>query len=156
MKAAIFLLFFFVFQSGAFATEVACTSEDSLAGSFATQAAKGFQPNTLRIQKAQNKNFYQFSLTSHWAPKPFDDGTLGTIGNFDGGIAIPQPWSCVGVVTVKAQEEPEGGYGALCILLLRFVSSSRIEVTSFGYCEVFHGHRADPDGTYTRVAEHEL
>ena len=141
--------------SVALATEITCPSEESLAGEFETEVQKGFTPSKLRIRKISEPSSYSVTLDSYWAPKPFDDGSLGTVGNFKGDPMALKPWSCTGFVEIRLEESNQEQSAPACSLRLRFTDASRVEVTALGQCDHFHGNLATPAGSYLR-RRHEL
>ena len=151
MKRPTLALLFLLSSPLALAKSISCSEQGSLGGDYETEVAKGFTPNKLTIRRASDGSSYLVTLDSHWAPKAFDDGTLGTVGNFKGELIVPPPWSCVALVEIREKDDAEGLNGPTCFLLLRFVDASKVEVSTLGHCEYFHGDRATPAGTYLRV-----
>jgi len=151
MKRFVLALLLLSSASAALATSVSCPTQNSLAGEYETAVEKGFMPNKLLLRSNSDDSGYSVELNSYWAPKPFDDGTLGTVGNFNGELIVPQPWSCVALLevreTVNASDESNA---MVCVLLLRFIGASTVEVSALGQCEYFQGNRATPAGSYRR------
>ncbi|MBB6092357.1 hypothetical protein HNQ60_001203 [Povalibacter uvarum] len=131
------------------ATTVTCPAQESLAGEYEAAAAPGFTSNKL-IVSASSRASYSIALSSYWAPKPFDDGAQGTVGDFSGELVVPHPWSCVAFLEVSDKGKSDETTPVACFLLLRFVDTSSINVSTLGQCEYFHGHRATPAGSYKR------
>ncbi len=135
------LLFFLCSLPGTtMATTITCPSPQKLTGTFITSVEKGFTPNRLAL-KVVHGGSYQLSLTSYWAPVPHDDGTRGTIGEFEGNLLLPKPWRCVASFSTQDND---------CHLLLRFVGNQTVFVESSGQCEIYHGANAYPQGRYTK------
>lgn len=122
------------------ATTIVCPEPADLAGVYATTVAPGFTPNRLTL-KAVKDGTYQVSLTTYWSPVPHDDGTRGTIGEFDGSMFLPKPWSCVALLS-----RPEND----CHLVFRFIGKRTVYIESRGRCELYHGASAYPHGRYKR------
>jgi hypothetical protein len=131
------------------ATTISCPSEKQLAGTYKTTVADGFTPNRLAIVPDATTQ-YKAQLISYWAAKPFDNGRYGTVGDFESQLFVPMPWSCTAFIYVEEKDVAEGQRGAVCVLAIRFVGPTSIHVNAMGQCDVFHGHRAYPDGLYTR------
>ena len=148
MKKLIAVLLLSSLAQMAAATVVSCPAASELAGTYETVAAKGFAPNKLSVHRL-NGDAYSVALDSYWAPKPNDDGTLGTMGSFKGKLEILEPWSCVALLKVIEQGSNDTEANPIaCFLLFRFVGPASIEVAALGRCDYFHGHRATPAGTY--------
>ncbi|MGE3891541.1 MAG: hypothetical protein AB7F79_08070 [Steroidobacteraceae bacterium] len=133
------------------ATTVTCPEGDKLVGTYKTNAARGFIPNSLIIS-ANAVSELTAHLTSYWAPKPFDNGERGTMGDFDGKLLVPHPWSCVAFLVNKAEAKTDE-LAPMCVLVLRFIGSKGIDVMGIGQCEYFHGPRAYPGGFYALETE---
>ena len=96
----------------------------------------------------------RLQLKSTWASRPSDNGEHETIGDFEGELIIPKPWSCVALFSVE--DEPKSAdvpFGPACFFVLRFVGPDRIHLVQLGDCEYFHGQRAYPGGGYWKVRE---
>lgn len=149
MKKLISALVLLSLAQMAAATVVTCPAPSELAGTYETAAAKGFTPNKLVVRRISG-DAYSAALTSYWAPKPNDDGTLGTVGSFEGRLEILEPWSCVALLRVVEESKDKDSNPIACFLLFRFLGHSSIEVSSLGQCDYFHGQRAAPAGSYNR------
>lgn len=134
------LLPILLFPAIAGAATVTCPESADLAGAFVATAAPGFTPNRLVLQFIKDDT-YQLSLTTYWAPVPHDNGTRGTIGDFEGKVFLPKPWSCVALFS-----RPEND----CHLILRFRGKQTVYVESRGRCELYHGANAYPQGRYEK------
>ena len=122
------------------ATTIACPESGNLSGTFVTTVTPGFTPNRLVLQSAKDRT-YRMSLTTYWAPVPHDDGTRGTIGEFEGELFLPRPWSCVALFSRSEND---------CHLILRFSGQRTLYVESRGQCEQYHGANAYPQGRYEK------
>jgi hypothetical protein len=152
MKMFISALLLLSLSRMAAAMVVTCPSPSELAGTYETAVAKGFTPNKLVVRRVSNDE-YSIALDSYWASKPNDDGSLGTVGSFEGKLELLAPWSCVAVLKVIEQGSKDSESNPTrCFLLLRFAGASSIEVSLLGQCDYFHGHRATPAGSYNRGA----
>jgi hypothetical protein len=148
MKRIALALLLAAFAHVSVAATVTCPAQDSLAGEYETASVQGFTPNKL-IFSASPRASYSIALRSYWAPKPFDNGAHGTVGDFNGELVIPHPWSCVAFLEILDENKSEEANPVSCFLLLRFVDAS-INVSTLGQCEYFHGHQATPAGSYKR------
>jgi hypothetical protein len=150
MKRLISALLLLSLARVAAATVVTCPAPSELAETYETIAAHGFTPNKIVVQPISG-DAYSVALNSYWAPKPDDDGTLGTIGSFVGKLEILEPWSCVALLEVIEQgSNVNESNPIVCFLLFRFIGATSIEVAALGRCGHFHGRRATPAGTYNR------
>jgi hypothetical protein len=138
--------------NSAHAATTTCPSPNDLVGVYKTVVSPGYEPNTLTVSLGDRANEYQVQLTSYWAPKPYDDGAFGTIGEFSGQLALPKSWSCVALLEVRETNTAEGAIPVTCGLAFRFVGADPVTVyvEPLGQCGYFHGANASPAGRYVR------
>jgi hypothetical protein len=135
------------------ADSILCPAVDSIGGTYQTDVDVGYEPNRLQIlAPSQSSKAWTLALTSRWAPRPHDNGDKGAVGEFEGELRVPNPWSCVAIFSVEEKSKDDAdSFGPVCHLVLRFVGLDRIFVEQLGRCDYFHGHLAIPAGIYKKV-----
>jgi hypothetical protein len=129
------------------AAQVSCGNPGSMVGTYKAFAEEGYAPNVLRLSYEGGK--WHMELTSYWAPVPDDDGTRGTIGDFRGVLKVPFPWECEAILDMT-EKDSDGVLVVSCVLTLTFDGPREVHIGGEGDCELFHGHRAVPWGTYKK------
>jgi hypothetical protein len=141
---------FLLVSTCAAATSSTCPDLSKLAGSYETKPPVGYPSNEFEITIAKAPDDYGVSLLSTYSSKPFDDGSHVSVGEFEGKLIVPRPWSCVAMLELVRRGVEEDFVPITCSLVFRFVGGSVVYVESMGNCDYFHGHRAYPDGKYIK------
>ena len=147
MKVVLLSLCVLAVPAVASSTETHCGSPAEIPGTYKTDAPPGYAPNVL-VLTSKGKSI-RASLLSYWAPGPNDDGRRGTVGEFGGIVKVPMPWSCTATFEHQQPDEPKGSRSG-CKLVMTFLDPTHVIVRTQGHCELYHGNRAVPDGTYVK------
>jgi hypothetical protein len=151
MKTSLMLILVAGLLGVSTAASAACDNGASIAGTYKTTSRDGHLPNVLTISRSGDS--WRMILVSHWAQRPNDDGSRTNVGNFEGELVIPEPWSCVAWFEHRSADSERSENEPICALVLTFHGSATVQVRGIGRCDYYHGYRAVPYGEYFKATD---